>query len=72
MSNIIFWGVLWGGGGGRYIKSMGNGGTKMSANVGLIIVKTYIQAKTIENQIFIYGPKCKFFAYLRGPGGALE
>ena len=59
---------------GPYIKSIGTGGTKMSANADLITVETYVQqGKTIENQFFIYGPKCVFcFSYLRGSGGAFN
>ena len=52
--------------------SRGTGGTKMSANGDLITVETYAQGKTIENQLLIYGLKCKqiyIFGYLRGPGG---
>ena len=45
---------------GPYIKSRGTRGTTMSANADLITVETYVQpGKTIENQFFIYGPKCK-------------
>ena len=44
---------------GPYIKSRDTGGTKMSANADLITVETYVQqGKTIENQFYIYGPKC--------------
>ena len=45
----------------------------MPANADLITVETYVQqGKTIENQFFIYGPKCKtnvYFGYLGGSGG---
>ena len=44
---------FFGGSCGPYIKSMGTGGTKMSANAGLITMETYVQGKTIENQFFI-------------------
>ena len=37
----------------------------MSANADLITVETYVlQGKTIENQFFIYGPKCENKLYL--------
>ena len=37
----------------------GTGGTKMSANADLITLETYLQqCKGIENQFFMYGPKC--------------
>ena len=55
---------------GPYIKSRVTKATKMSENADLITVETYVQqGKTIENQFFIYGPKCKFFnifGYLTG------
>ena len=59
---------------GTYMKYMVTAETKMSANADLIqYLETYVQqGKTIENQFFIYGPKCDFFtifSYLRGPEG---
>ena len=50
--------------GGPYIISMGTGATKMSANPDLITMETHVQqAKTIENQFFIHGPKCEKNVY---------
>ena len=57
---------------GPYIKSRGTGGTKMSANADLILVETYVQGKRIENQIFIYRPKYKFFAIWGALWGAFN
>ena len=63
---------------GPYIKSRGNRGTKMSANLnaGFITVETYAQqGKTIENQFFIYGPNVILFfifGYLKGPNVELS
>ena len=45
----------------------------MSANAALITMEAYVeQGKTIENQFFIYGPKCKHIVYFwlfEGPWG---
>ena len=38
----------------------------MSANGDLIIVETYVQGKTIENQFLIYGLKCNIYIYIFG------
>ena len=43
----IFWGPA-----GRYIKSIGTGDTKMSANADLITVETYVHK---GKQLFIFG-----------------
>ena len=52
MKKINNFGVMF----GPCIKSRG---TKMSANADFITVETYVQqGKTIENQFFIYEPKC--------------
>ena len=61
---------------GPYIQSRGTEGTKMSANADLITVEIYVQqGKTIENQFFIYRPKCFYFWLFEGPwggGGGLQ
>ena len=59
---------------GPYIKSRGTRGTKMSANVDLITVETYVQqGETIWKPFFfIYGLKCKKNVYFGGILGALS
>ena len=60
--------------GGPYIKSMGTGGTKMSANAGVITLETYVQPGEQKlKTIFSYmsqnvKKKSTIFDYLRGPG----
>ena len=57
---------------GLYIKSMGTGVNKMSVDADLFTVEIYVQqGKTIENQFFIYGPKCKQIVYFWLFEGAL-
>ena len=61
---------------GPYIKSRGTRTTEMSSNTALITMETYVQqGETIENQFFIYEPKCKkniYFGLFRGPWGGLQ
>ena len=47
-----------------YIQFKGTRGTNMSVNAYLIILQTYVQGKTINNQFFIYRPECDKSTYL--------
>ena len=58
---------------GPYIKSRGTRGTKMSANADLTQWRhMYNKGKQFENQVFIYGPKCKKNVYFGDILGALR
>ena len=69
MKKTIFFWVFLGGPAGRYIKSMGTGDTKMSANADLITVETYVhKGKQLKTSFSYLGQNVYFFSNLRGPG----